>query len=334
MTNSKTNIEIVKFSSSSNYQQARRSATERHPKAFRIACSASEHATLWNGTTQPTNAVSPGDRPLFPTGSPTALQWQYYQNAVENHKYLEKLFNECDNRNDEFVAELLAMCPLECVEDIKRSNQNTTINLSPTVLLKFLDDKFGSITADALRKSKSNLPKKITDTSTENIRKDINSINQCIELFQSANQPICQFDQVELLSNILPDDFDTAKILFNQANVLSARTFKDFSAAMITASETIRPKSVVPAYSVNQLEADAFANAVKKAVETAMRQHTSKPTIKTKVEDYCWSHGLCGHSSIACTNRHPNHQEGATMSNKMNGKLTVWKGRNNDKLGP
>jgi hypothetical protein len=62
----------------------------------------------------------------------------------------------------------------------------------------------------------------------------------------------------------------------------------------------------------------------------APRPVTRPPAGPRPITSYCWTHGLlrsADHTSANCKNKGENHQDGATMANKMGGATTEWKPR-------
>ena len=55
------------------------------------------------------------------------------------------------------------------------------------------------------------------------------------------------------------------------------------------------------------------------ATNNTATNNNSRNRVRTKIDKYCWTHGVCAHSSAECRNKQSGHKDAASFSNMMGG---------------
>jgi hypothetical protein len=79
----------------------------------------------------------------------------------------------------------------------------------------------------------------------------------------------------------------------------------------------------VEAGNIEQLLLSMQAAIVRLETAQAATALAVKPFSSSTKHSYCWTHGVCGHSSVDCRSKAPGHQNAATEKNKMGGSVRI-----------
>lgn len=111
-----------------------------------------------------------------------------------------------------------------------------------------------------------------------------------------------------------------------QHPTIQAQTFLLLCEALYVFADN-RPSTVTSAtmgYSANATTnshtEEHFEARVAAQVKLALAKLKLPAGAAVSDKQYCWSHGPCGHSGVACVHRLPGHKEEATLTNQMGGK--------------
>lgn len=211
-------------------------------------------------------------------------------------------------------------------------NQDDNFENVPLLLLvETIKEKFGTITPHALTQNMLEAQKPIN--LNEPIQEYINKMNKCRRLATAGEDPISDTMAIRLATDALTATGRFKTDLHNRATSFDRNapreTWNQFVNWLERVDQARLEESTAEAGFHGQANATTEATmqaAITQAIALALAQAgiparttTSTDTRTPKYKHYCWSHGNCGHTSLACTRRKAGHQDQATKNNKMGG---------------
>jgi hypothetical protein len=208
------------------------------------------------------------------------------------------------------------------------TNQNGELFSDLRLILVALDARYLMVTRQELRGALESLSSLQT---SENFEATMAKHRQVHALFAAANQPLAEFQKVELLLR----GFENEEGL-NQASERFFSSNPDvrlqtFNALVVVLSNQIAnaPAPVRRDY-VNNVRTTTEANQVMEAVASiaasvaemkrGMKKGVAKPPQQPQQKRfYCWTHGTCSHSGKYCQSKGNGHKDNATFENKLGG---------------
>jgi hypothetical protein len=101
------------------------------------------------------------------------------------------------------------------------------------------------------------------------------------------------------------------------------------AANLVTESTTDAPETALAASQAALATSQAALTAAIQGQANAISHPTNTTPAPTVARSYCWTHGSSRnlrHTSATCNNKADDHQDTATLNNKMGGSEKVWYG--------
>ena len=311
----------LKFTCMADYQQARLEFIERHYKIAHLLLSPEEYQAIFG---EAPDAAIPKPRQMPPAMRSTDSEEtrKLVANKLEIYKIKSKLYDDQETLSIAAKNDLLGIMPLDVRESLKEVDglySVGTLNKTAAMLLKELDAKYNVITSQTLDKLQAEAPRTCTG-DPKSIREVSVRLRIMFKLFNVAGQPFSQYAQMQMMIKTLPvGKFDMFFRLFNMKYAIAEKNFELLVTALEEEAET------------QATDATNIANAAFYSGPPAPPAASHVPRAKKVVTYpyYCWSHGnvtSSKHNSVTCKDKHPNHDDTATMANKhlKGGRLTDW----------
>jgi len=220
--------------------------------------------------------------------------------------------------------------------------------ISLPAMLKHVSAKYGTYTAQAYHQARAALLRPYDGGDLDAfMAQQVNAHHTCERTGNSINE----LEKVDSLISALGPAFQFTIASFEEAcSSLTDRTWN----ALATRIRQAAPRVLTPAPAkapstgsyygaasateapatkadiIAALRDFAEANAIRRTNpaagrETGLRTTDPSPgTTGTQPKSYCWTHGLCGHTSSTCRYPRPGHDRRATESNKHGGREGRW----------
>ena len=216
----------------------------------------------------------------------------------------------------------------ESLNEVTGTTVTGTLNKTVTTLLQEIDAKYFVITSQTLDKIRSEAPRTCTG-DPKSIREAVIKLRIMCQLFESAGQPFSQYDQMQMLIKILPAGrFELFLRFFNMKYpTIAERKFEQLVKELVKESETQATDATNVVNAAFHAASGSSPGSAPGPASTTPRAPRARPVVTYPY--YCWSHGnvtSSKHNSVTCKDKHPNHDDTATMANKhlKGGRLTDW----------
>jgi len=150
-------------------------------------------------------------------------------------------------------------------------------------------------------------------TSGTDLAAHIKKLDRTFDYFERIIEPFSPYMQYEILVRTMASHEDYATFI-GQYEIAGTRTYAALSRALLAHRSHLT--SVANAARRIQQVSNAPVHGTAAEVSSIQGFQVAKPT------KYCWTHGLCFHTSSECKNRKSGHQVKATDKHRMGGSDT------------
>ena len=214
------------------------------------------------------------------------------------------------------------------VQDANGSTRNGTVQY----FLTTLQEAYGTLTPIELQTNLASLAAPYVPPTA--IREHIRLHTNVHQLAHRAGQPLNDFSKMQLLKDSVTPCGQFRDILtyyaFSHASIME-QTFLSLCTALIAGADNAAPtaSSAGYAHAASSVAAAPDPAALQQATldrlvdlmsQLVTERKSSDKRSGVKKQEYCWTHGPCGHRGADCQHPARGHQAAATASNRLSGK--------------
>ena len=255
-----------------------------------------------------------------PGGNASAATLHFYKEDKEAYTQQQNSMDSCLRA----IWASLGEAPRSLITD-----QNGELFTDLRLILVALDARYLLVTRQELRVATESLSNLRT---AENFEATMSKHRQVHALFAAANQPMAEFQKVELLLGGLDNEEglnQASERYFAATPDVRLQTFNGLVVVLANqianAPAPIRKNYANNVRNVNEanqvMEAVASIAASVAEIKRGMKKVTKSPQQPQPKRFYCWTHGLCSHSGRYCQSKSNGHRDDATNENKLGGKI-------------
>ena len=283
--------------------------------------------------------VDPGPEPIF-TGRATAEQTSINQQTFMLWEKKYAIYSKQQEAKRSMAQEMINSLDSATIQSLI-SPIHGTLHLTCDGIIASLDERFLNASAATFKKYKTMMKTPFVPGSS--IPKLQPEHSRCHRYFLSIKSPMSEAEKVDVLKDCLDgasaysevlkqftrDFHDVNKQKFDELSKRLTVEYDNFSTTTVTSTSSLTARDV--GYSANSAsstfvtreELAALITGFTGIAKSSVPSHA--PAKQQLVVRYCWSHGMCGHSSDQCKSKKPGHIDAATSSNKMGGSTYDYK---------